>query len=276
MRLLNIHLLMLTLFFLMRPQTSFAVEDSFDEWSDLKTTTRYVLKGSYLQFTEPSGWALLGLSVPVLWQSFEADDRILRRRSRSGPYLEAFGNDFANLLNIPFAPVGLYYLAEKRSDLKLKQFAMEWTATLFLAQIESSLISRIQIHRRPEETDLSFFETTFRGDSSFPSGHLIGFASLTFKTLQFYGPYWAIPFAISTYLTGMERIRSRKHFASDVWGGVFLTALASEGVRIAAKYDDNHPLYKWLIERKLSFGLQRKIENESGDSTLVGSVSWTY
>ena len=43
---------------------------------------------------------------------------------------------------------------------------MEYMATLYLALVESGLLSFIQIHERPVNTNIGFWEEAFRGNSS--------------------------------------------------------------------------------------------------------------
>ena len=112
------------------------------------------------------------------------------------------------------------------------------------------MISLVHVHDRPVENGVGFWETAFRGDSSFPSGHIIPYAALFFKTLQFYGPYWSVIPGALTVISGQQRVEDGKHYLSDVVGAVFLTAFASEGVRQAAGYADNHPFYQRHFEDK--------------------------
>ena len=125
---------------------------------------------------------------------------------------------------------------------------MEYMSSMYLALGESALLSFVPIHERPDKENLSNWETGFRGKSSFPSGHVIPYYGLFFKTLQFYGPYWSIPPAILSVWAAMQRVRSGRHYTSDVVGSFFLMAFASEGVRHAANYDKNHSFYKWIFE----------------------------
>jgi undecaprenyl-diphosphatase len=75
------------------------------------------------------------------------------------------------------------------------------------------------------------------------------------KSLQFYGPKYAIlPFSLAA-ITAFERVKTQKHFASDVIASFFITVMASEGVRLASKYEDNHPLYRFIFENNFKVGL---------------------
>ena len=187
------------------------------------------------------------------WYAFEHDDRISlhQRGKKLHKYIDIIG-DLGVVTNFPILPLAWWYYAKYTDNNKHRQFAMEYTATLYLALAESGILSYIPIHERPVTTDISFWEEAFRDDSSWPSGHVIPYMALFFKTLQFYGPYWSlIPLAL-TYFGSLQRIRDGKHWPSDVIGSFFITAFASEGVRAAAKYKNNHPFYKWIFEHETS------------------------
>jgi membrane-associated phospholipid phosphatase len=121
---------------------------------------------------------------------------------------------------------------------------------------ESGLMSFIDIHERPRTDHTTFWEEAFRGNSSFPSGHVIPFSMLTFKVLQFYGPYAAIAPAAAALVVAFERINSEKHWSSDVIAGIGLSYFASEGVRLAAnkRLGEKTPFSGGLIRYKDSYG----------------------
>jgi hypothetical protein len=68
------------------------------------------------------------------------------------------------------------------------QFGQEYFGAMYLTFIESAALSVINIHERPSAAKLSKIETSLRAKSSFPSGHVIPYATLALKTFQFYGP----------------------------------------------------------------------------------------
>lgn len=230
-----------------------------DPYQDLKTTFYYLYDGSLKQFQQKNNLYYAAAAAPALWYSFEEDDRIselLRRKKLRGHV--NFVGDLGVALNFPFVPIGLYYLARAKKSQHNMQFMMEYISTLGIALIESGVLSFVQIHRRPSEQDLSFWEDSFRGESSFPSGHIIPYAALTFKTLQFYGPWWSLGPLLLTVWSSQQRIQDGKHYLSDVVGSFFLAAFASEGVRASAGYGQNHPWYRWLYESEARLGLIRK------------------
>ena len=230
-----------------------------DQVKDLKTGFSYLFQGSVKQFTTKNNAYYLGAAIPSLWYSFENDDRLsLNARSKDIPNYIDIAGDLGVIFGFPVAPLGFYYLGRSNQDDHMMQFSVEFIAAMYLALAESSIISYIPIHDRPVTTGLSRRETDFRGGSSWPSGHIIPFASLFFKTLQFYGPAWSIAPAILTVLTSVQRVRDGKHHVSDVVGAFFISAFASEGVRAVAGYKKNHPFYKWIFESDAKLGLVRK------------------
>lgn len=225
---------------------------------DFKTSFDYLFKGSLLQFKQPQNLYYLGAAAPALWYSFDQDERLsdLARSKELPKHIDIVG-DFGVFLNFPVAQAGLYYWARSKEKTHTMQFVMETFATTYLSLLESAFLSFIPIHERPDQNNLSYWETGFRGSSSFPSGHMIPYAAITFKTFQFYGARWAMLPMLLTVWSSQQRVLDGKHYVSDVVGGFFLTAMASEGVRAAAGYSKNHPTYKWLFERNFQVGVTR-------------------
>jgi undecaprenyl-diphosphatase len=52
-------------------------------------------------------------------------------------------------------------------------------------------------------------------------------------------------------------VRTEKHYFSDIIGTFMISALASEGTRIASGYENNHPWYKAIFERDVSLGVSK-------------------
>lgn len=222
-----------------------------DAWSDFKTALRYMWEGSYTQFTLKQNAIWLGVSAPFLYYSFDQDDHVASR------YKNHQKDDYDRLLEaisiasaFPLFHVGSYLVGKKRGDDKLVSFSIELFSTTYLVMIESGLLSHIQIHRRPDESNINFWEKRFRGDSSFPSGHIVPMMALTIKSLQYYGPMASLAPAVLTFLLAQERLRNRKHHLSDVVGAVFLTIFASEGVRVASQKNYQSSWHEWLFGKK--------------------------
>jgi hypothetical protein len=229
-------------------------------WDGLKKSFSYLFQGSYMQFEEKNNLYYAAAAAPALWYSFDQDKRISdNARAKSIPKLMQLSSDLAPLMGTPLISFLAFTYGTKTDNPKMVQFAEEYFGAMYLAFIESAALSTIQIHRRPSDKNLSTLETKLRGNSSFPSGHVIPYATLALKTFQFYGPYAAVAPTALFVLTSMQRVRDGKHYLSDIVGGFFLSAWASEGVRKAGNFADNHPAYKFIFERNLAFGI---IEHE--------------
>jgi membrane-associated phospholipid phosphatase len=219
-------------------------------WSGLKTSF------SYLQFQEKNNLYYAAAAAPALWFSFDQDKRISNNaRTKTIPKSIQLSSDLAPLLGLPLISFVSFSYGIKHDDPKMVAFAQEYFGAMYLAFIESAALSVLNIHERPSSANLSRVETGLRGKSSFPSGHVIPYATLAFKTFQFYGPYWALAPASLLVMTSIQRVRDGKHYLSDVVGGFFLSAFASEGVRRASHFDGNHPAYKFLFERNMAVGI---------------------
>lgn len=238
------------LFTLIFSTSSFSQETN-RHWKALTESFSLLLHGSYKQFGEVNNLGYAVASVPSLIVAFDEDDRLANhyRGKNLDNSVDLIG-DLGVVLNQPLFPAAIYFLGDYNKNSHTVQFAKELFAATYLALGESGLMSFIKVHERPSKSELSFWEKSFRGDSSFPSGHVIPYQVLFFKTLQFYGPAWSIiPLGLSV-VASMQRVQDRKHYVSDVVGSFFLSAFASEGVRAAANYSSNDDFYKRYFERK--------------------------
>lgn len=216
----------------------------------------YLAYGSFAQFQEKNNLYYAAAAAPMLWYSFEEDKRISRNaRRKNVPGFMQITSDLAPVMGLPVISFLTYSYGVKTDNPKLIQFSTEYFGAMYLAFIESAAISLINIHDRPSTANLSKIETGLRGKSSFPSGHVIPYATLAFKTYQFYGPLWAIAPTGLFVLTSMQRVRDGKHYLSDIVGGFFLSAFASEGVRRVGNFQDNHKAYKYLFESNVTVGV---------------------
>jgi membrane-associated phospholipid phosphatase len=224
-------------------------------WEGIKSSFSYFYQGSYMQFTAQNNLYWAAGATPALWYSFEEDKRISNNaRKKHIPKYMQLSSDFAPVLSFPIIPIAFFAYGIKHDDNKAVEFAKETFATLYLALLESAAISAVHIHERPDQKKLSKMETAFRGSSSFPSGHVVPYAAMTLKTLQFYGPYYAAVPAALFVATSIQRVRDGKHYLSDVVGGFFLTAFAAEGVRKAANNNSTHAAYKSLFDQDFKIG----------------------
>jgi len=224
-------------------------KESQEKWSfknqgykDLKETFTLFAHASYGQFITPQAWATLGVSAAALSYSFEHDQRITQHEITKKTWpAKGLWEGIAITSTFPLTQIIFYGIGQKTQNHKLVQFAKETLAASSLALLESSLLSRIHIHRRPQEKDLNFWEKNFRGDSSWPSGHVIPLSVFTWKTVEHFGFLPALLPASALYMVARERVRSGKHFTSDVVGGIFVGFLASAGTTYAAKKIRSEP-----------------------------------
>jgi len=240
-------------------------------WKDTKESIFLMGKGFVEQFKTRNNLYYLGAGAGASWYAFEHDDRVQARYGGTeiANIVDHVG-DLGVVLNFPVMHAAFYYHGRKTDNEHSIQFAKEYFAAMYLALIETGALSYIHVHDRPNKDDISFWEKEFRGDSSWPSGHVIPYMTLFFKTLQFYGPAWStIPFVLSV-AASMQRVQDNKHFLSDVISSFFLSAFASEGVRQAAGYKKNHPFYKWLFEHEAQLGVARL------QGSIGPQLSWTY
>ena len=221
----------------------------------LGTGFKYLYQGAYMQFTAGSNAYIAAAAVPSLWYAFEEDKRITNHEmtKKVHNYMQ-ISSDIAPFLSMPILTAGLYTYGIKKDNSRAVQFATETFATLYLALIESAALSLIDIHERPRVDQLSGWETKFRGNSSFPSGHVIPYIAIALKTYQFYGPYYAIVPSALLLASSYQRMRDGKHYFSDIVGAIFLTTFASEGVRKAGGYTENHSTFKAIFEQDVQVG----------------------
>jgi membrane-associated phospholipid phosphatase len=224
-------------------------------YQDLKETVGYLIDGTYTQFKTKTNLYYLAPALGTTYYAFEEDKRLSdHQRSKKLRKIYDITGDFGIVFNFPIVPVSLYYIGKAKKNTKLIQFAKEYMAAMYLTLAETGIISFIPGHERPNLEGQSKWETALRGDNSFPSGHIVPYSVLFFKTFQFYGPYWSVIPATLTYFASMQRIREGRHYVSDILGSFWLAAFASEGVRNVVKYDNNDKRYKSIFESaQLSF-----------------------
>lgn len=234
-----------------------AEEVSSDEFSfsnDFYDSLKMLGKGSYLQFTDAPSIFLGGAGAVTLAAAFFQKETIENEiRSKKASDSEVIISDLNIIFSLPIIPLGTWLIAKKTDNQKLRSFAKEYFATLYLTKAEVFTLSFIPINKRPNSDGINTFEKNFRGKSSFPSGHMVPASTLFWKTFQYYGPLYASIPAAWTITTAYQRVNSKRHHITDVIGTFFLAGMANEGVRVAAAHKNNHPLYKWIFEHRLSF-----------------------
>ena len=231
----------------------------------------WATRGAWLQFTQFNSLYYAAAGLPLVWYSREHDQRLSGHYGRDelNGVVDAIGNS-APLLGFPLIPLGFYFYGRRQSESRHIQFAKEYAAAMYLTYFETMVLSHIDVHRRPDSGDLSFWETRFRGKSSWPSGHAVPYMTLFFKSLQFYAPAWSlIPLSLGI-VASIQRVQDRKHWTSDLTSSLLLSAWASEGVRAAAGHRHNHPFYRWLFEHDVQVGLLRH------GNTYGPRIAWNY
>ena len=202
-----------------------------------------------MQFQGTQNLVMWAIATGSVLYYLHNDERILKHTltERNITGLHRTVSDAGVFFNTPAMPMLFYGFGRYQQNDKMIRFSQEYLATLGISLIEGSLISMLPMHERPNTTDTNFWEENFRHQSSFPSGHVIGYMALACKSFQFYGPLAAtLPFSLAV-ITAYERVRTEKHYTSDVIASGFLTLLASEGVRMASNYPHYHPLYQWIF-----------------------------
>ncbi len=239
-------------------------------WKDFKESFADIFRAFPSQFKARSNAYATAIATPMLAYSFDQDDRLSALfRSKKENWAINLVGDMAIAANFPIIPFGFYAWGRSHHDERLIRFSKEVFIATYLAGWQIIAISLLPINERPND-DVSFWEKSFRGGSSFPSGHVMPFAVLTMKTLQYYGPLRAMIPAALTLATGYQRVQEGKHYLSDVIGGLLLSVIASEGTRVYTNYQGNHPFYKAIFEHEVSVSFMRKEESPG----LL--VSWTY
>ncbi len=240
--------------------------------TDFLDSMNWAYRGSMMQFQNTENLVFSSFSLLSTLYFIKNDKRISSRavKKKKNEKLIKLISDSSIFFNTPVMPMLFYGVGASRKDQKMLTFSKEYFSAMTLALLETGLISAIPVHQRPDTKKLSFWEKAFRGQSSFPSGHVIGYSILGFKLFQFYGPRYAIlPFALA-FTTGFERVHAEKHFISDVVASGFISFLASQGVAYASASDKHHALYKWIFAHNFSLKYMRK-KNTPG---LITSFSF--
>lgn len=257
-------------FYILRASTNQSLDD-FTFKNDFIDSTKWLGKGSYLQFSDAPSVFLGVAGLVTLTAAFVQKDKIeIGLREEEATKSEQIISDMNILFSLPVIPISAWWIAKKTSDQKLRMFAKEYFATLYLTKAEIFTLSFVPINKRPNSDGINSFEKNFRGKSSFPSGHMVPASTLFWKTFQYYGPIYAAVPAAWTLVTGYQRVNSKRHHITDVIGTFFLAGMASEGVRVAAKHKHNHPLYKWIFEHRLSVNFFK------GKDVIQTTIDFTF
>ncbi|TDJ05377.1 MAG: hypothetical protein E2O68_06565, partial [Deltaproteobacteria bacterium] len=191
MRRLLLSILMLS----MLQAPAWANEDEFPQdtvWKDFLTSVIWIGEGLYKQFNTTNA-IQAGVAVPLTWWAFERDDEVLKRTMGKdiGGFVKGV-SDSAVIASFAVYQIGFYIWGRSTDDSKMVRYAMESFSSMYLAMLETAILSyAIDVHERPVESS-EVIEDIFRGQSSWPSGHMIPYSTLFLKTFQFYGPWWSL------------------------------------------------------------------------------------
>ena len=185
-------------------------------------------EGFWRQFTYKSTLATLTSGAGATWLADHYDDKWLGALRGNdfltSSFISALGDETSIALG--FSPLVTYLLSRWLEDEKLCHFSVETFGAMLLTWVETIGLSQIDYNVRPrdegEDPATSFFDTAFRGKSSWPSGHLVAPFTLTFKVWDYYGWKAAILPAGLTVISAGNRIADGSHYPSDIVAAGFL------------------------------------------------------
>lgn len=207
---------------------------------DLQNAGRQAGLGFVKQFTEVDSLALIMGTVAttfVLTLKEAPLQQAIEDAAVLGPTGQKVGDITGLVLNFGLAPIAAYTVGRIRKDEKAIHFAIELAATQAIALVETFFVSQIPIHKRPviergemEEEAGNFFNDALRGQSSFPSGHMVGISALMFTSWNWYGWKLGLPTTLATLFIGWARVEEGQHYVTDIFGTIALTGIASLAV----------------------------------------------
>ncbi len=234
--------------------------------------SKYTYRGSYLQFKTNRNLALwLGGTIATSYAAIRDDawSHHAREDKRNKNFNKTI-SDIGIAFNTPLIPALFYYISRKTQNQKMWKFSQEYLAALGLVLVESHVLSMVPIHKRPAPENMNFFDKNFRYESSFPSGHVVGFLVLGLKLNQFYGSIYAFPCFVAGAIISYERVQSGKHYVSDVVGSWILSLMAAEGVKLAANSDNETKSKSWIVRHDFSV----KYIANNNKYGLTGSITF--
>ncbi|MDJ0764403.1 MAG: phosphatase PAP2 family protein [Myxococcota bacterium] len=205
--------------------------------ADLIDTAKQSGRGFLGQFTSLDSWMLI-LGLADITLLFTQNEDGVQQGIEDAAVLGSVGHkigDVAGLaLNFGLAPITAYVAGRVAHDEKAIHFAIELAATQLIATVEIFCLSQIPFHKRPvvergevSEGEGAFFNDFFRGQSSYPSGHMIGTTVLMFKGWEWYSWKVGIPATLATIFIGWARIEEGQHYLTDIVGSIGVAGIAS-------------------------------------------------
>lgn len=199
--------------------------------NDLRNVSMLTYKSATTQWQDELTLWTIPIGVGATIWAYQKDNYFFKKNIHVSSF-EKSVSDFVPIATLAI-PLTFWSLSKYFKDEKMYKYSMEIAATMAVSMAEATLISFYPLHERPSSKDLNPAETLFRASSSFPSGHVMTYFAVALKTYQYYGWKAAITPLIATFITAQERVASKKHYLSDVVGGLFLTYWAHRGVSLS-------------------------------------------
>ena len=227
--------------------TSAIAEDvPFTFWGDFRESLSIAAEASYTQLTDPAARNSLLIGGALTFATDRNDQDIFDSLDENSAFEDGSALDFIGdevALFVTLTPIVTHYFARKLNDQKLRRFSIETFSAMTLVYAETLVLSQFGFHERPrviagDEPD-GFFDTGIRGQSSFPSGHVLAPTILTLKTFDAYGWKPALIPAALTTVTTLQRISNGSHFPSDLVGSFALGFAAHYATK--SVYQDRNP-----------------------------------
>ncbi len=223
-----------------------AEDAPFTFWGDFRESLSIATEASYTQLIDPAARNSLLIGGALTFATDRHDRQLFDSLDQNSAFEEGSTLDFIGdeiALFATFTPIVTHYFARKLNDEKLRRFSIETFSAMTLVYTETLILSQFGFHQRPRvqagDEPSGFFDTGIRGQSSFPSGHVLAPTILTLKTFDAYGWKPALIPAALTTATTLQRISNGSHFPSDLVGSFALGIAA----HLATKrvYQDRHP-----------------------------------
>ena len=154
-----------------------------------------------------------GTAATLLVWHFKDDIRKEIQRNENYQSFASEGDDFGLMVSRGLPQVGVYFLGLSLKNDKLREFGLLTTNAAIFSGLLTSSLKLIINSKRPDGSSYTRF------DSSFPSGHAAGTAALAATIHQRYGFWYAVPFQLGSFLSGISRIVENRHRPHEVMAG---------------------------------------------------------
>jgi len=221
-------------------------------FGDIGETLSIAWDSSYSQLAHADTLSTLGIGALAVWAADDRDDawldKLRQREYLTNDIVSFVGDETA--LALTAVPAITWLLANQSEDEKLRRYSIETMSAISLVYAETLFIAHvIPTHDRPRDSEgnpaTSFFDTAFRGEYSFPSGHMIAPFLVTMKTWDYYGWQAAFLPATVTAVSAFNRIADGSHYPSDVVASAVLSLSAHWATRRTTRERDEH--FHWSV-----------------------------